>query len=126
VLIFKQIRYELLRLVHPRVVLPIRLSQRIVDTRVLQGILAFLALYLVILMVMTLLLLLSGLDTLTAFTAALSSINNTGPGLGAVGPSGSFAKMTTIQIWLCSFGMLLGRLELFTVLVLFTPTFWRK
>lgn len=126
VLIFKQVRYELLRLVHPRAVLPIRLSQRVVDTRVLQGILAFIALYLVVLMGMTLLLLLTGLDTLTAFTAALSSVNNTGPGLGAVGPAGSFAEMTKLQIWLCSFGMLLGRLELFTVLVLFTPTFWRK
>jgi trk system potassium uptake protein TrkH len=126
VLIFKQVRYEMLRLVHPRAVSPIKLSQRIVDTRVLQAILAFLALYLLVLVVITLLLLVSGLDTLTAFTAALSSLNNTGPGLGAVGPAGSFAEMTTLQIWLCSFGMLLGRLELFTVLVLFTPTFWRK
>ncbi len=126
ILIMKQVRYELLRLVHPRAVSPVRLSSRIVESRVLLGVLAFLALYLIVLMVITLLLLLSGLDMTTALTAALACLNNTGSGLGAVGPSGSFASMSTFQMWICIFGMLLGRLELITVLVLFTPAFWRK
>jgi len=125
-LIVRQVRYELLRLVHPRAVSPIRLSDRIVESRVLHGVLAFLALYLIALVAITLLLLLTGLDALTAITAALACLNNTGSGLGAIGPTGSFATLSTPQLWICTFSMLLGRLELLTVLVLFTPAFWRK
>lgn len=124
-LLAKQTRYELLRLVHPRAIAPVRLSQRVVDPRVLHGIAAFLVLYLVTLVLLSLLLLLSGLDMTTAFTAVLSSLNNTGTGLGLVGPTGSYAALSSFQIWICTFAMLLGRLELITILVLFTPTFWR-
>lgn len=126
ILIAKQVSYELLRLVHPRAVSPIRLSNRVVDSRVLNGILAFLALYLLALMIIALLLLVSGLDPLTAFTAALACLNNTGSGAGQIGPAGSFSDFSTFQLWVCTFGMLLGRLELMTVLVLLTPAFWRK
>jgi trk system potassium uptake protein TrkH len=61
-----------------------------------------------------------------AFSAVLASVNNTGPALGVLGPMGSFAPLTDFQTWICTFGMLIGRLELFTVLILFTPGFWRK
>lgn len=125
-LLVRQARYELLRLVHPKAVAPVRLGVRPVDNRVLLGVMGFLVLYLMSLALGTLLLLASGLDGLTAFTAALSSLNNTGPGLGMVGPAGSYAGMNGWQISLCTFGMLLGRLELATVLVLFTPMFWRR
>lgn len=124
-LLIKQTRYELLRLVHPRAIAPVRMSQRVVDPRVLHGIAAFLLLYLVTLILLSLLLLVSGLDMTTAFTAVLSSLNNTGPGLGVVGPAGTYAALSPFQIWTCTFAMLLGRLELITILVLFTPAFWR-
>jgi len=66
------------------------------------------------------------LSPITAFSAVLASINNTGPGLEAVGPMSNFSVLTDFQTWVCTFAMLIGRLELLTVLVLFTPMFWRK
>jgi trk system potassium uptake protein TrkH len=75
---------------------------------------------------MTFLLILGDLDFVTAFTAVVASITNTGPGLGAVGPTDNYQAMTDYQTWVCSFAMLLGRLEVFSVVVLFTPQFWRK
>jgi trk system potassium uptake protein TrkH len=74
----------------------------------------------------TMLLLFSGLDVVTAFTAVVACINNTGPGLGQVGPAGNYQGLSDFQTWVCSLTMLLGRLELLSVLVLFTPQFWRS
>ena len=71
-------------------------------------------------------LLFTGLDIVSAFTAVVACINNTGPGLGEVGPAGNFQGLSDFQTWVCTITMLLGRLELFAVLVLFTPAFWRK
>ena len=67
-----------------------------------------------------------GNTVITSFSAAVACINNLGPGLGEIGPATTYASLTNSQIWICSFAMLLGRLELFTVLVIFTPAFWRK
>jgi trk system potassium uptake protein len=75
---------------------------------------------------LTLVMLFSGLDVLTAFTAVVATINNIGPGLGEVGPAVNFKGLSDFQTWVCTFAMLLGRLELLAVLVLFTPQFWRK
>jgi trk system potassium uptake protein TrkH len=72
------------------------------------------------------LMLYSGMDIVTAFTAVVACVNNIGPGLGDVGPAGNFGGLTDLQTWVCTFGMLLGRLELLSVLVLFTSQFWRK
>jgi trk system potassium uptake protein TrkH len=72
------------------------------------------------------LLLLSGLDTVTAFSAVIATINNIGPGLGEVGPSGNYGGLSPFQLSILSFAMLLGRLELLSVLVLFSSHFWRK
>jgi trk system potassium uptake protein TrkH len=71
-------------------------------------------------------LMLSGLDVVTAVTAAIACINNTGPGLGQVGPAGNYQGLSDFQTWVCTIAMLLGRLELLSVLVLFTPQFWRR
>jgi trk system potassium uptake protein TrkH len=68
----------------------------------------------------------SGLDFISAFTAVLSSLNNSGPGLGLVGPGRSWWQLSDYQAWICIAAMFLGRIELFTALVLFTPVFWRK
>lgn len=125
-LLVRQARHELVRLVHPRAVAPLRMGTRVIDDRVLQGVLGFLLLYLAVLATATLLLLASGLDGITAATATLSSLNNIGSALGSVGPAGSYASLNEFQIWVCTVVMLLGRLELATVLVLFTPMFWRR
>jgi trk system potassium uptake protein TrkH len=66
------------------------------------------------------------MDFLSAFTATVSSINNTGPGLGVVGPAHNYADLSDAQTWVCTLAMFLGRIELFTFLVLFSRTFWRK
>ena len=75
---------------------------------------------------LTLLMLATGLDVVTAFTAVIGCLNNIGPGMGKVGPAGNFGSLSDTQIWICSLAMLLGRLELLSVLVLFTPQFWRR
>ena len=75
---------------------------------------------------LTMLMLASGLDVVTAFTAVIGSLNNIGPGMGKVGPAGNFGVLNEFQIWVCTVAMLLGRLELLSVLVLFTPQFWRR
>jgi trk system potassium uptake protein len=71
-------------------------------------------------------LMLTGLDLVTAASAVIACINNTGPGLGQVGPAGNYQGLSDFQTWVCTATMLLGRLELFSILVLFTPQFWRK
>ncbi len=125
-LLLKQARSEMTRIVHPRAVTPVTLGGAIVDARVLQSVLAFMLVYGAVITGATLLLLASGLDVLTAFTAVIACINNTGPGLGQVGPANNFQVLSDFQTWVCSATMLLGRLELFAVLVLFTARFWKK
>ena len=125
-LLVKQARNELVRIVHPRAVLPVTLGRAIVDPRVMSSVLAFMLIYGAVIAAATLLLLFTGLDVVSAFTAVVASINNTGPGLGKVGPAENFQGLTDFQTWVCSATMLLGRLELLAVLVLFIPQFWRK
>ncbi len=126
ILLMKQALRELTRIVHPRAVVPVTLGGAIVPQQVMYSVLAFMLIYGGVMVAVTLLLLLSGLDMVTAATAAIACINNTGPGLGQVGPSGNYQGLTDFQTWVCSFAMMLGRLELLSVLVLFTPQFWRR
>jgi trk system potassium uptake protein TrkH len=122
----KGARRELKRIVHPRAVVPVTLGNASVGVDVLQSVLAFMLIYGAVMVSATMLLLFSGLDVVTAFTAVVACINNTGPGLGQVGPAANYQGLTDFQTWVCTATMLLGRLELFAILVLFTPTFWRK
>jgi trk system potassium uptake protein TrkH len=126
ILLAKQARNELVIMLHPHAVTPVRIQGRVVEGRVMASVFAFMLMYGLSIGVLTSLMLVSGLEPVTAFSAVLASVNNTGPGLGMVGPMGSFAVLTSFQTWICTFGMLIGRLELFTVLMLFTPAFWRK
>ncbi|WP_157267604.1 TrkH family potassium uptake protein [Azohydromonas aeria] len=125
-LLMKCAQREFKRIVHPRAVAPVTLGGAAVDANVLQSVLAFMLVYGAVMVLATLLLLFSGLEPVTAFTAALASINNLGPGLGVVGPAGNFQPLSDFQVWVCTVAMLLGRLELFSLLVLFTGSFWRK
>ena len=125
-MLVKQARNELKRIVHPRAVTPVTMGGAVVDAKVMQSVLAFMLIYGAVMITATLLLLASGLDVISAFTAVVACLNNTGPGLGQVGPASNFQGLSDFQTWVCSITMLLGRLELFAVLVLFTPTFWRK
>jgi trk/ktr system potassium uptake protein len=125
-ILFKQIFRELLRIIHPRLQRPVKLSGLAVENRIVLAVLAYAFVYVSCIILATLLLTATGLDALTAFSAAVASINNTGPGLGQVGPLSTYAVLSDFQIWVCSFLMLLGRLELMTLLVVMTPAFWRK
>jgi trk system potassium uptake protein TrkH len=126
ILVIKQARNELLRCVHPHIIKPVRLAHNIVDDKVMQSIFAFLLIYIATITVTTLLMLVSGADIITATTAVIASINNTGPGLGEVGPASNYQSLSDFQTWICSFLMLAGRLELLSVFVLLTPQFWRR
>jgi trk system potassium uptake protein TrkH len=125
-MLVKQTKQEMVGILHPHAVRPVMLSNRLINHRVLLSVLAFMLLYGFSIAVLTALMLLSGLDPTTAFTAVLASLNNIGPGLGMIGPTSNYSTLSDFQLWLCSFAMMIGRLELFTVLVLFSPGFWRK
>ncbi len=125
-ILFKQIFRELLRIIHPRIYNPVKLAGKPIENNVVFAVLAYAFVYVACIVVFTLLLTVSGADVLTAFSAAVASMNNTGPGLAQVGPASNYAVLNDFQTWVCSFAMLLGRLELFTLLVVLTPAFWRK
>ena len=125
-ILFKQIFRELLRIIHPRLYNPVKLAGQPVENNVVFAVLAFVFVYVSCIILMTLLLAASGLDVVTAFSAVVVCINNTGPGLNQVGPATTFEVLNDFQTWVLTFAMVLGRLELMTLLVVLTPAFWRK
>ena len=126
VLLIKQARRELVRIIHPRVINPVTLGGAVIPMSVMTAVLGFMLIYGGATMGLSMLLLLSGMDIVTAFSAVIATVNNIGPGLGQVGPSGNFGGLNPFQLGVLSFAMLLGRLELLSVLVLFSSHFWRK
>jgi trk system potassium uptake protein TrkH len=125
-LLYVQVNREYLKLLHPHAVSPAKLGGQVIENKILFGVLAFMFVYVCCVVAMTLMLVASGLDVISAFSAVVACINNTGPGLNQVGPATTFAVLTDFQTWVCTFAMLLGRLELFTLLIIFTPAFWRR
>jgi trk system potassium uptake protein TrkH len=126
ILLVKQARRELVRIIHPRVINPVTLGGAVIPMSVMTAVLGFMLIYGGATMFLSMLLMLSGLDTVTAFSAVIATVNNIGPGLGEVGPSGNYGGLNSFQLGVLSFAMLLGRLELLSVLVLFSTHFWRK
>ena len=122
----KQANRELTRLVHPAIVNPVKVGGSPIPNNVVIAVLGFIFLYFMSVVMLTFLLILSGLDFISALGAVVGSITNAGPGLGVVGPSSNYAVLTDFQTWVCSFTMLLGRLEVLSLAVVFTPQFWRK
>ncbi|MCB1722957.1 MAG: potassium transporter [Chromatiaceae bacterium] len=123
-LLVKQGIREITRLVHPNAQIPVRVGAKTIDSRVVEAVWGFFALYVASFTLMYLALASTGLDLMTAFSAVAASINNLGPGLEGVGAH--YALMHDPGKWILCFAMLLGRLEIFTLLVLLTPAFWRK
>ena len=117
---------EIRQLVHPQAVLPIRLNNEVVSRETVSNILAFLVLYLGLLFGGTIVVSALGLDLWSAFTAALSCVGNIGPAFGTVGPTDNYAHIPALGKWVLSFLMVAGRLEIYTVLILLSPTFWRR
>ncbi|MGE0558858.1 MAG: TrkH family potassium uptake protein [Burkholderiales bacterium] len=126
VILYRQVYREIKSLAHPYAVTPVKVAGQVVADPVVFAVLGFFFIWVVMLVTMTLILGWTGLDAMTAFSAVVASLNNIGPGLHQVGPATNFAVLTDFQTWVCAFAMLLGRLELFALLVVFTPAFWRK
>lgn len=125
-ILFKQAGREFLKLLHPAVVNPMKIGGAVIANNIVFSVLGFVFLYFMSVATLTFLLLISGLDFISAFSAIIACINNAGPGLGVVGPANNFGVLSNFQTWVCTSAMLLGRLEIFTVLILFTPNFWRR
>jgi trk system potassium uptake protein TrkH len=123
-LILKQGLREMRRLVHPSAIIPVKVGNTNVSDRVVEAVWGFFAVYVISFLTLCVLLMATGLDFITAFTAVGACINNIGPGLGDV--AAHFGNISDPAKWLLCFAMLLGRLEVFTLLVLFTPAFWRR
>ncbi len=126
VLLLKNSLLEFKRLIHPRAVIPVRLNDKSVPQTIVTNVLAFICIYFIIFVFSLLIMAALGLDFETSLGAVATSFGNIGPGLGAVGPAENFADIPVLGKWYLSFLMLLGRLELFTVLVIFSPAFWKK
>ena len=125
-ILFKQAGREFLKLLHPVVVNPMKIGGSVVPNNIVFAVLGFIFLYFMTVVTLTFALLISGLDFISAFSAIIACINNAGPGLGMVGPAGNYGVLSDFQTWVCTLAMLVGRLEIFTVLILFTPHFWRR
>ena len=118
---------QLKKIIYPRGVFIIKYDNNNVDDKFMASIISFLYLYIIIFFSITTLLTLSGLDFTTSISGAATSISNVGPGLGSIiGPNGNFSTLPDLSKWILSLGMILGRLELFAILVLFLPSFWRN
>lgn len=125
-IVAKNIFYEFKRVMHPKAIRPIRVNHRIVSENTLSNTYVFISIFVIITIVSTIVMMICGLSPSEAFGCSLTSISNVGPGIGAQGPSGTFAMLPDFAKWYLSFLMLIGRLELFTILILFLPSFWKK
>jgi trk system potassium uptake protein TrkH len=126
IVLYRQIYRDMVRMLHPNAIIPVKVAGQRVPGSVIVGVLAYFFVWIATLVIATLLLAATGLDLVTALSAAAASLSNIGPGLHEVGPASNFSGLSDFQTWICTIVMLLGRLELFTVLVIFTPAFWRK
>jgi len=125
-ILYKQVLREIIRSLHPNAVRPVRLGKQPVPETILYAVLGFSFMYMVAIVSLTLVLSATGLDLITAFSAVVACLNNTGPGLEMVGPASNYQTLAVFQKGLLAFTMILGRLEIFTLLVVFTPAFWRR
>ncbi len=126
VLLLKNSYYELRRIIHPNAVIPVHFNNKVVPDQIITNVMAFFLFYFIVFFCSTILLMLVVPDLSSAMGAVATSLGNIGPGLGFFGPAENFYALHPVGKWFLSFLMLLGRLELFTVLVLFSPAFWKR
>ena len=126
IVLIKNSLLELKRQFHPTAILPVRFNGRTVPQSVTNNIAAFVLIYLIVFFLGAMVMSLMGLDFMTAVGSVTATLGNIGPGIGKVGPIDNFAHIPALGKWFLSFLMLMGRLELFTILILFLPQFWRN
>ena len=125
-ILVKSVSREIKKMIHPQAVRPVRVSGKVVPDETVRGVNVYICAYFAIFAVSMLIISLDGFDFTTTFTAVAATINNIGPGLGEVGPYGSFAGMSHISKLVLSADMLVGRLEIYPILLLFSPSMWRR
>ena len=126
-ILYSFVSNQLKKIIYPKGVFVLKYNQSPVDNKFIASIVSFIYMYLIIFFIIAALLSLTGLDFITSISGAATSISNVGPGLGSIiGPNGNFSTLPDISKWVLSLGMILGRLELFAILVLFLPSFWRN
>jgi trk system potassium uptake protein TrkH len=125
-ILFKQAGREFVKLLHPAAINPMKVGGHVVPNNIVFAVLGFIFLYFMTVATLAFALMISGLDFISSLSAIIACINNAGPGLGAVGPASNFSVLTDFQTWVCTLAMLAGRLEIFTLLIIFTPHFWRR
>lgn len=126
IILFKQAGREFTKILHPSAIAPMKIGGAVIPNNIVFSVLAFIFLYFMSVVTLVFVMLLSGLDFITAFSAIIASINNVGPGLGQVGPASNFSGLSDFQTWVCILAMLIGRLEIVTLLIIFTPKFWQR
>ena len=125
-LMVRQAAREIMSIIHPRAYIPLKLAGQRIENHIIFAVLAFMLIWGGSVIAMTMLLTASGLDVISAFSAVIACLCNTGPGLNQVGPAATYASLNDFQTWVCTVAMLVGRLELLTLFIVLTPAFWRK
>ncbi|MDO9169645.1 MAG: potassium transporter TrkG [Methylobacter sp.] len=126
IILMKQARLELFKFIHPFAVKPMKIGDTVVSNKIVTSVTGFIFLYFISIVILVFMLLLSGMDFLSAFSAIVACFNNAGPGLNQVGPASNYASLSDFQTGVCTFAMLLGRVQIFSIVILFVPEFWRK
>lgn len=125
-ILFKNIKRNFRQLMSPNAVLPIRLNSKSINNEVNSSIMTFISVYMIVFVVGTILLVAFGADGETASSSVATCMAGIGPGIGTVGPASNFAHLSIVSKYLLTFLMIVGRLEIYTVIMLFTRTFWKK
>ena len=126
-LLFKYIRSTIKKIIHPNGVYPIKIGNKEISSDIIQSVLGFYFIYIIIFIFLSIIIsLTSGTDFISSLAVSASTIGNIGPGIGIIGPLGNWSEFTDLTKWILSFSMLLGRLEIFTVIILFSKTYWKR
>lgn len=126
IILLKQTRLELFKFIHPYAVKSVKIDTDVVSHTIVTSVTGFIFLYFMCVVILVFTLLLSGLDFITALSAIIACFNNAGPGLNQVGPASNYASLSDFQTSVCTVAMILGRVQIFSVIILFVPEFWRK
>ena len=126
IILMKQARLEMFKFIHPYAFKPLKIGGNIINENIVASVTGFIFLYFICIVVLVFTMLFSGLDFITAFSAIIACFNNAGPGLNLVGPASNYSVLSDFQTAVCTFAMLLGRVQIFSIVILFVPEFWRK
>ena len=126
IILLKQTRLELFKFIHPYAVKSLRIGDTVISNNIVTSVTGFIFLYFMCVVILVFALLLTGLDFVSALSAVIACFNNAGPGLNQIGPATNYASLSDLQTMICSFAMILGRVQIFSIIILFVPEFWRK